>query len=166
MSYFFPSVSLDSSINLKLQTLQLHTTHDKYILLSTTHEKYILLSNVADIFCLPSSLLPSFFSSFLPPFLLLPSPLFSFFSFHFFFLPFLVPHLFFLPSSLILSLFSSFPFLPPIIFFLFLGPHPWHMEVPRLGRIRATAAGHHSHSNTRSESCLQPSPQLTATPDP
>ena len=33
--------------------------------------------------------------------------------------------------------------------------------------IRATAAGpHHSHSNPRSESCLQPTPQLMATLDP
>ena len=36
------------------------------------------------------------------------------------------------------------------------------------GRIGATAAGrHHSHSNAESEPlCLQPTPQLTATPDP
>ena len=35
------------------------------------------------------------------------------------------------------------------------------------GLIEATAAGlHHSHSNTRSELHLQPTPQLTATPDP
>ena len=33
--------------------------------------------------------------------------------------------------------------------------------------IRATAASlHHSQKNTRSEPCLQPTPQLTATPDP
>ena len=35
------------------------------------------------------------------------------------------------------------------------------------GRIRAAAAGlHHSHSHTRSEPCLWPAPQLTATPGP
>ena len=35
------------------------------------------------------------------------------------------------------------------------------------GRIRAVAAGlHQSHSNTRSEPCLQPTPQLTATLHP
>ena len=33
--------------------------------------------------------------------------------------------------------------------------------------IRATAASlHHSHSKARSEPCLQPTPQLTATPNP
>ena len=35
------------------------------------------------------------------------------------------------------------------------------------GLIRAIAAGlHHSHSNARSEPCLQPPPQLTTTLDP
>ena len=35
------------------------------------------------------------------------------------------------------------------------------------GRIGAVAASlHHSHSNSRSEPCLQLVPQLTATPDP
>ena len=35
------------------------------------------------------------------------------------------------------------------------------------GRIRAVAAGpHQSHSNMGSEPCLQPTPQLMATPDP
>ena len=35
------------------------------------------------------------------------------------------------------------------------------------GPIAATAAGlHHSHGNTRSEPHLQPTPQLTAMPDP
>ena len=35
------------------------------------------------------------------------------------------------------------------------------------GRIRATPAGlPHSHCNSRSEPCLQPTPQLTAMPDP
>ena len=35
------------------------------------------------------------------------------------------------------------------------------------GPIRAVAASlHRSHSNTRSEQCLQPTPQLMAMPDP
>ena len=35
------------------------------------------------------------------------------------------------------------------------------------GPIRATAAGlHHSHGNMGSDPCLQPTPQLTAMPDP
>ena len=35
------------------------------------------------------------------------------------------------------------------------------------GQIRAAATGqHHSHSNSRSKSSLQPTPQLMATPDP
>ena len=35
------------------------------------------------------------------------------------------------------------------------------------GRIRATAAGlHHSHRNAGPKLCLQPTPQLKATPDP
>ena len=43
-----------------------------------------------------------------------------------------------------------------------------HMEVPRLGaesELWLPADGH-SHSNARSEPRLQPTPQLTATPDP
>ena len=48
--------------------------------------------------------------------------------------------------------------------FCFLGPHPWHMEVPRLGgQVGATAA---SHSHAGSEPHLQPTPQLTPIPDP
>ena len=35
------------------------------------------------------------------------------------------------------------------------------------GLIRAVAAGlHHSHGKAGSEQCLQPTPQLIATPDP
>ena len=35
------------------------------------------------------------------------------------------------------------------------------------GLIAAVATGlHHSHSNAGSDQCLQPTPQLTATPDP
>ena len=53
-------------------------------------------------------------------------------------------------------------------FFVFLGPHWWHMEVPRLGvQSELTDASHsHSHSNTGSELCLRPIPQLTALSDP
>ena len=56
-----------------------------------------------------------------------------------------------------------FVFLP-----FFLGLHLRHMEVPKLkGQIRAVAAGlYHSHSNTRSEPRLQPTPQLMETSDP
>ena len=52
-------------------------------------------------------------------------------------------------------------------FFGFLGPHQWHMEVPRLrGLIRAVAASlHNSHSNEGSALHLQPTPQLMAMPD-
>ena len=58
--------------------------------------------------------------------------------------------------------FSFFVFLP------FLGPFPWHIEVPRLGGLStAVAAGlHHSDSNVGSEPRLQPTSQLMATPDP
>ena len=54
------------------------------------------------------------------------------------------------------------------VFLLFLGPLQGHMEVPRLGGlIGAVAAGlRQSHSNVGSEPCLQPTPQLTAMPDP
>ena len=54
------------------------------------------------------------------------------------------------------------------IFFVFLGPHPWHMAVPRLGiqsdlqlpaYARATATQDLSPR-------LQPTPQLMANPDP
>ena len=45
--------------------------------------------------------------------------------------------------------------------FFFLGLRPWHVEVPRLGGlIGAIAASlYHSHSHTRSEPSLQPTPQ-------
>ena len=50
----------------------------------------------------------------------------------------------------------------------FLEPHRWHTEVPRLGvQSRAVAAGlYQSHSNSRSEPRLRPTPHFTATPDP
>ena len=48
----------------------------------------------------------------------------------------------------------SFPFFKKIFLFIlflfkkiFLGLHPWHMEVPRLG----VKSEHHSHSNVGSE---------------
>ena len=45
-------------------------------------------------------------------------------------------------------------------------PAPYESSQAR-GQIGATAASlHHSHSNTRSEPHLQPTPQLKATPDP
>jgi len=51
------------------------------------------------------------------------------------------------------------------VFGLFLGPHPLHMEVPRL-EVESTAAGlQHSHSNARFKPHLQPTPQLMAAPD-
>ena len=63
---------------------------------------------------------------------------------------------------LFIYLFIYFVFLP------FLGPLLRHMEVPRLrGPIGAIAAGlYQSHSNVGSEPHPQPTPQLTATPDP
>ena len=66
----------------------------------------------------------------------------------------------------------SFFLSPPLsFFFFFLGPHPWHMDIPRIGveleSHQPTAPGlHHSHSNARSKSCLQPTPQLRAMQDP
>ena len=54
-----------------------------------------------------------------------------------------------------------------IIFFVFLGPYPQHMEVQAKGLIGAAAAGlHYSHSNAGSELQLWPTLQLTATLDP
>ena len=52
-----------------------------------------------------------------------------------------------------------------VFFFVFLGPHPQHMEAKC--PIGASAASlHHSYSNPRSEPGLQPILQLMATPDP
>ena len=69
------------------------------------------------------------------------------------------------PSEVILCLSLSLFF---FLSFVLLGPHPRHMEVPRLeGPIGATTASlHHSHSNVRSEQSLRPTPRLTATSDP
>jgi len=48
-----------------------------------------------------------------------------------------------------------------LVLFLFLGPHMWHMELPRSrGRIEAVAAGL-CHSNMGSKPHLQPTPQFT-----
>ena len=82
---------------------------------------------------------------------------FLFFSFFFFFFRIITPPTF--PLQCFLLLFFVF---------VFLGPHPWHMEVPRLGGlIGAVAAGHsHNHSSAGSEPHLWPTPQFTATPDP
>ena len=53
------------------------------------------------------------------------------------------------------------------LFFHFLGLHPRHMNVPRLGLIRHTAASLcHSHSNAGSEPHQRSTPRLTAIPDP
>ena len=72
------------------------------------------------------------------------------------------------PCPLSLFLFFSFSFFSFIFFFYFLGPHMWHMEVPRLGiEFRATAASLcHSHSNMGSKPRLWPVAQLTSVPDP
>ena len=52
------------------------------------------------------------------------------------------------------------------VFLCFLGPHPWHMEVPRIGAIAAGLRHSHSHSHAGSEPHLQPTPQLMEMPDP
>ena len=73
-------------------------------------------------------------------------------------------------------------FSPPVLLllllFVILGLHLWTcgiLEVPRLGAeselqlpayTTATGLLHRSYSNARSEPRLQPTPQLTATPDP
>ena len=77
----------------------------------------------------------------------------------------------------ILSSLFSFSFFLGFFFFFFfffffwsfLGPYPWHMEVPRLGvnQIGGIAASLcHSHNNARSKPHLWPTPQLTAVLDP
>ena len=51
------------------------------------------------------------------------------------------------------------------LFVCFLGPHLWHVEVPRLGvelELQLPTGLHHSHGNTRSEPCLQPTLELAA----
>ena len=63
------------------------------------------------------------------------------------------------------AMYSDFSFFS---FFVFLGPYLWHMEVPRLEvESELQLPGYnHSHSNTESEQCLRPTPQLTAILDP
>ena len=57
--------------------------------------------------------------------------------------------------------FFFFPF-----FLLFMATSVAYGDSQARGQIRATTAGlHHSHSNARSKPRLQPTPQLTATPD-
>ena len=52
-------------------------------------------------------------------------------------------------------------------FFCLFRAAPWHMKVQARDLMGTVAAGlHHSHSNTRSELHLQPTPQLMAMPDP
>ena len=55
-----------------------------------------------------------------------------------------------------------------LFFLLFLGPLPWRMGGSQArGLIGAVAASlRQSHSNSGSEPRLQPTPELTATPDP
>ena len=67
-------------------------------------------------------------------------------------------------NAIVLFYFILFYFI--FCLFVFLGWHPWHMDIPR-GLIGAIAAGlRQSHSNARSDPSLQPTPQLTAAPDP
>ena len=54
-------------------------------------------------------------------------------------------------------IFSFFSFFSFFFFFCFLGPHPWHMEVPGVG-VKSGITGSEPH--------LQPTPQLTAMLDP
>ena len=75
------------------------------------------------------------------------------------------------PQSWIFKAREAMPllrFLSIFSFFVFLGLHPWHMEVPRLGveMELQLPAYTNSHSNSGSELRLRPTPQLTATPDP
>ena len=52
-------------------------------------------------------------------------------------------------------------------FFFFLGPHLAYGTSQARSQIGVTAASlHHSHSPAGSKPCLQPTPQLTPTPDP
>ena len=55
-----------------------------------------------------------------------------------------------------------------LLLFCFLGPQSMAYRGSQVrGGIRATAAGfRHSQSNARSKPNLQPTPHLTATPDP
>ena len=61
-----------------------------------------------------------------------------------------------------MSVMCSF-FKKKILYFCFLGPYPWHMEVPRLGVKSAVAAGLHHRPqqcqilNPLSEARIKPS---------
>ena len=57
------------------------------------------------------------------------------------------------PSSFEVSFFFSFIYLffNIFLFFMFLGPHPWHMEVPSLG-AKSAAAASLCHSQIRATS--------------
>ena len=60
--------------------------------------------------------------------------------------------------------FTASPATNSFSFFCFLGPHPQHVEVPRLGvkaELRLTAT-----AKAGSEPHLRPAPQLTTMPDP
>ena len=66
-----------------------------------------------------------------------------------------------------------FPMMSQLFFFfVFFSPFSWAVPVAcgssqARGRIRAVATGlRHSHSNSGSEMCLHPTPQLMAMPDP
>ena len=50
--------------------------------------------------------------------------------------------------------------------FPFLGPHPWHMEVPRLGAESELQLPAYTATGTRDKPLLQSTPQLTAKLDP
>ena len=52
------------------------------------------------------------------------------------------------------------------IFFVFIGPHLRYIQVPRLGIKSRAASASPCHSHSGSKPRLQPTPQLTATPDP
>ena len=65
-----------------------------------------------------------------------------------------------------LSCCSGILFFPFIFFFLRVTPVAYGSSQARSQIRTATASLHHSHSNTRSKPCLQPTLQLTATPDP
>ena len=55
-----------------------------------------------------------------------------------------------------------------VLIFVFLGPHPWHMEVPRLGdKLELQLLVYTTVIAMRDLSCIcDLQPQLTAMPDP
>ena len=70
-------------------------------------------------------------------------------------------------GNLLIFLFIVYFIFYCILILVFLGLHPRHVKVPRPGGLTGAVATslRHSHSNVGSESCLRPTPQLTATPD-